>query len=276
MTQLLIIDNGSRKAGSVLNLRRIANKLSVSIGQHVSPVSLQHADKISPERLDGRPANTLEPFIREQLQSGERKFILIPLFFGESRALTSFVPSTMKTLAESHGAFKWSMADVLLPKSDGDPELTAILLENIEHQLNQSTEHVVLVDHGSPIPEVTHVRKSLAKCLDGFLEDRVLLHQAVMERREGSDYDFNGPLLIDALTAIAQKTPSTEIIIAMLFISPGRHAGAGGDIEEICAQTLKEFPDLSIKITALVGENDRILDLLKARYLSCGENEPSR
>lgn len=276
MTQLLIIDNGSRKAGSVLNLRRIANKLSVSIGQHVSPVSLQHADKISPDRLDGLPANTLEPFIREQLESGERNFILIPLFFGESRALTSFVPTTMKALAESHGTFTWSMADVLSPESDGDPELAAILVENIEHQLNQSTEHVVLVDHGSPIPEVTHVRKSLAKCLDGFLEDRVSLHQAVMERREGPEYDFNGPLLSEALSGIAQNAPNTEIIISMLFLSPGRHAGAGGDIEEICAQVLNEFPNLSIKITALVGENDRILDLLKARYLSCGENESSR
>jgi len=54
-----------------------------------------------------------------------------------------------------------------------------------------------------------------------------------MERREGKQYDFNGPLLEQWLE---QKVARGEksAIVALMFFLPGRHAGDGGDIEQIC------------------------------------------
>lgn len=70
---LLLIDNGSSQAEATLSLRHLARRLSHISGQNVSPVSLQHAHKIPAEKLDGRAARTLEPFLREMLAKGIRE-----------------------------------------------------------------------------------------------------------------------------------------------------------------------------------------------------------
>ena len=60
---ILLVDNGSHRAASVLSLRRIAKELSVRSGREVHPVSLLHSTKVDPEELDGVPADIVEPFI---------------------------------------------------------------------------------------------------------------------------------------------------------------------------------------------------------------------
>jgi sirohydrochlorin ferrochelatase len=272
MPTILLVDNGSRRPDATLNLRRLAALLSERAGQTVYPVSLQHADKIPAEKLGGTPALTFEPFMREALQNGERTFIVLPLFFGYSRAISRFVPDHVEAFRKEFGDFEVRVADVLCPLPDGEPVLTQILLDNIKATCEDNrvqADHVILVDHGSPIPEVTAVREKLAEDLRSRLWSDIPLSEAVMERREGREYDFNGALLEEALKELAESRSKQNIILAMLFLSPGRHAGAGGDIEEIYSEVQQGFPGLKVFTTPLVGDHPSIINILWSRLKVC-------
>ena len=95
----------------------------------------------------------------------------------------------------------------------------------------------------------------------------VIIDEAVMEKRAGKKYDFNGDLLADYLKGQAEKGHN-DIVIAMLFFLPGRHAGACGDIEEICNQVISNFPDLKIAITPLISEHELLISILHDRLLT--------
>jgi len=88
-----------------------------------------------------------------------------------------------------------------------------------------------------------------------------MIDQAVMERREGKQYDFNGPLLEQWLE---QKVARGEksAIVALMFFLPGRHAGDGGDIEQICFRIEQQYPGFKVYITSLVAEHTGLIDLL--------------
>lgn len=261
---LLLVDNGSSRPESTLNLRRLAKRLGEEVSQTVYPVSLQHAHKVPPEALDGIPADTFHPFMARRLAAGDRRFIVLPLFFGPSRALSSFIPDQVTRLSAEFGDFELTQADVLCPLPEGEPRLARILSEQLPARASGG-QRVVLVDHGSPIPEVTAVRHYLAKELRPLLEADSQLLEAVMERREGSDYDFNGELLEAVLQQAAKADDQTPIRLSLLFLSPGRHAGSGGDIETICQRVVAAHPALSIQTSRLVGEHDGLIPILRDR-----------
>ncbi|MEJ2610562.1 MAG: CbiX/SirB N-terminal domain-containing protein [Candidatus Thiodiazotropha sp.] len=266
---ILLADNGSTRTEAVLNLRKLAQQLSKLCQHRVFPVPLQHANKISKQQLNGEPIDTLEPFLRKKLSEGERQFLLIPLFFGNSRALTSFIPKQVDSLQTRFGPFTLKQSEVLYPLPQGEPRLAAIVYEQLKSNLdNKKPPHIILVDHGSPIPEVTEVRKRVAKDLRDLLVSNAIVNEAVMERREGQAYDFNGDLLEKLLITIAKTTPNQHINLAPLFLSPGRHAGPGGDIEIICDQVRQRYPMLSIHIAPLVGQHPSLLDILLERLNS--------
>lgn len=274
MPVYLLIDNGSKKPEATLRLRGIAENLSTLASVNVHAVSLQHADAIDKKHLNNIPANTFYPFLKQQLESGEREFIVLPLFFGLSRALTSFIPEQVSVLEQEYGSFTLKLADVIYPLPGGDPRLADIVYRNITTVAdtpNLSSKKIVLVDHGSPVPQITEVRKQVAIHLQTLLGEEVELGQAVMERRAGEAYDFNGPLLEEWLKEQAKKG-IIEIIVAMMFFLPGRHAGECGDIEEICDNIVKDFPALQIMITPLISEQDLLLSILHDRLLSAVKN----
>jgi len=270
MPVYLVIDNGSKKAEATLRLRELANKLSIESSKKIHPVSLQHADCIDSEKLNNIPANTFYAFLKQQLEQGEREFVVLPLFFGMSRALSSFIPEQISLLEKDFGAFDVNLAEVIYPLPDGESKLAEILFENIKIAANDNNldnKKIVLVDHGSPIPQITEVRKHVAIQLQSLLGEQVDVSQAVMERREGSAYDFNGALLEDWLSEQAVQGVE-DIIVAMLFFLPGRHAGDCGDIQEICDKAAQDFPKLTISITPLISENDLLVSILHERLLS--------
>jgi sirohydrochlorin ferrochelatase len=123
---------------------------------------------------------------------------------------------------------------------------------------------VALCDHGSPKREVAAVRDALAMDLAELLGDEVeALAAASMERREGDEYDFNEPLLDKLLRRPGWN--HGDVVISMLFLSPGRHAGPGGDIDTICKTAEAESPGLRTYMTGLVGDHPDIVPLLKRR-----------
>ena len=266
---IILLDNGSRRAEATLSLRKLAQSLADAVGETIYPVSLQHANHIDPGLVEGRHALTFEAFLRDQLQSGQRKFLIVPLFFGRSRALTSFIPDVVSRLQAEFGPFELTLADVLCPLPDGEQRLARILCDNIEttlrtHEIARS--RVILVDHGSPTREVAAVRELLATQMRKMLGPEISLHEAVMERRQGSEYDFTGRLLEEVLDELANSSEDkTPVVLSMLFLAPGRHAGSGGDITSIRDSVAAENPSLQAIITPLIGEHSGLVTILKER-----------
>ena len=263
---ILLVDNGSRRAESVLSLRGIAAELGRQADLAIHPVSLQHADKIPSETLDGTPAETFTPFLRQRLEQGDREFLVLPLFFGPSRALTSFITEQTTALQSDFGHFNLSLASVLCPLPAGEPRLADILFDQIvAASPGHPPSRVVLVDHGSPIPEVTAVRSYLATQLRNRLEPDTELFEAVMERRNNPSFDFNGELLETVLNSAATKDANSPITLSLLFMSPGRHAGQGGDIETICEKVRQQHPGIQISISPLVGAHPTLIEIWNHR-----------
>ena len=265
---ILLVDNGSRRSAATLSLRSIAARLSEATGRPVNPVSLKHSDKIASDALGGEPARLLPEFLRGQLEQGKREFVVLPLFFGNSRALSEFIPEQVKLLIDEFGPFEIRQADVLSPMPEGEGLLADILADHVIQcsvDLGAEPTRVVVVDHGSPLPEVTAVRAKVTMMLRERLPEGIPLGQAVMERRQGAEYDFNGQLLGDLLDSCAGQDGDAVVVLAMMFISPGRHAGAGGDIEEICADAMARNPGLRVKISPLIGEHPLLIDILQDR-----------
>jgi len=267
--RIILVDNGSRRPDAVLNLRRIAGLMSERSAKTIDAVPLQHADKIPSEAfgdaLGGKCMATFVEYVEAALISGVDGLLIVPMFFGKSRAITSFIPDTLNAFQKTHGKFNWSIADELCPLPEGEPKLTRLLFENLQTLADEKLtkiDCVVLVDHGSPSKKVTDVRVKLAGQLASYLPEHIPLLQAVMERREGPEYDFNGPLLQDLLEKLARENEVINVAISMLFLSPGRHAGEGGDIAEICGYATQNHPGLTVHIAPLVGENPLLIDLL--------------
>jgi len=281
---LVLLDNGSRRPAATLNLRRLAQHLGERLGTEVHAVSAQHSSKIPVDKLDGVPAQTLEPFLHAQVAAGARSFGILPLFFGPSRAVGFFVPEVGGRVAAELGAFDLRVADVLCPLPAGEPRLVQILAENVLAALREPSSDeppiVLLVDHGSPLPTVTEVRHWLATRLGQALAagptGEISVAEAVMERREGAAYDFNGRLLSEVLNDIAAASGGSArtVVLAMQFISPGRHAGAGGDIAEIVAAAETSHPSLDVRITPLIGDHPLFLDILAERAATLAERPP--
>jgi sirohydrochlorin ferrochelatase len=122
---------------------------------------------------------------------------------------------------------------------------------------------VALIDHGTPRIAVTEVRNLLADQLATLLGESVRsVRPCSMERRESAEYDFNEPLLERLL---GQRRFEKEVIVSMLFLQPGRHAGEGGDVAEICQEAEKAHPGLRTHRTDLVGTHPQLIDLLAER-----------
>ncbi len=263
-TRIILLDNGSVKAAATLQLRKLSAALSEASGTPVEAVSLRHAERIPLQQLNGISASTLAPYLASQLSQGVRHFVLVPLFFARSGALTQYLPQQMEKLEQKFGVFKYTLADVVYPLPDGEPRLA----RTMQSQLGQtSATEIILLDHGSPDPQVTAVRQHLATQIRSDLDQRFTLHEAVMERRPGANYDFNGDLLETKIRQLAQQG-ARDIFLLMQFFLPGRHAGSGGDVEQICQRLQDEFEGLQISLGPLIGFDDALIPILQDRLQS--------
>lgn len=269
--RILLVDNGSLRADSILNLRRVAGELSAAVGREILPASLLHSSKVPAEDLEGEPAVNFERRLRWFLEAGEREFTVLPFFFGCSAAITDYLPRRVEFRRRKHGSFSIFRAPFLCDDAGySRHSVGEILAERVRETLAETgwkRPKVALVDHGSPLPEVTAVRDRLGPELSARLGDSVeRVAVASMERREGDAYAFNEPLLEHLLDQPGWNEGG--VIVSMLFLSPGRHAGPGGDIDMICRSARARHPGLECRMTRLVGNHPLIIPVLRDRLES--------
>ncbi len=265
---VLLVDNGSLQPAATRRLRKIAAALGKQLKLKVEPVSLLHSNKIPADKLGGREAEILHEAVLRRLERGAKAFVIVPLFFGRSRALTEFIPGLIGQWRRHSAAMTVRVAMPLA--AAGDDRLARMLEKQVRAKLTGKflrgqRARVALVDHGSPVKVVTQVRNRLAAQLRRRLGAAVAgVAACSMERRPGAAYAFNEPLL-ETLLARAPWN-SGPVIVAQLFLLPGRHAGPGGDVERICRQAREKSPGLRTVRTKLLGEDPALTAILADRF----------
>jgi sirohydrochlorin ferrochelatase len=265
-----LIDNGSLEPGAHLNLRAVAAELSKRTGISVHPVSWKHSDRIPVEQLAvdpaaseaSAPAWTLAPFIRAMTALGQREFLFVPFFISAQGAIGSALRRDLEKLQEELPLqpFEFSFTPGLAA-SGVIPEIVAQrILATLGTQALPRTTPVMVVDHGGPSPTSAALRNALAAAVGDLLIGKT--GPVVAASMEGEEHAHNQPVMADQLA-----TPgfdSGDVVIAPLFLSPGRHAGPEGDLAQIAraAEDRLALGSLRCHFTELVGTHPLAIDTL--------------
>lgn len=243
-----LIDNGSLEAAAHLNLRATAEALSAQTGVSVHAVSWKHSDRIPAAALNGRAACTVSSWVRAQLARGEREFVFVPFFISAQGAIGSALRSDLEKLqreTQASGGFDFTFTAGL---AQAPGTIATIVAERVRETMTAAglqRPPVILVDHGGPSPASAALRDVLAA------EVRVALGAEIGPLTAASMEGVHGPLLEEQL--LSPSHFGSDVVVALLFLSPGRHAGSGGDIAQICRAAEMRSPALRCHLTGLVG-----------------------
>ena len=258
--RVALVDNGSLEPAAHASLRAAASSIGKRTGARVEAVSWRHSDRIAPGALPGGQAWTLVPWIRARLSDGERSLLFIPFFISPQGAIGSALRRDIEALSDEAGGFAFSFTEGL---ADGTA-LTAIVADRVREAVAEKglgRPAVVVVDHGGPSPDSAAVRDRVADAARALLGGSVgSLAAASMEAPDGPEFGFSRPLLRDALAA--PGFDSGEVLIAPLFLSPGRHAGPGGDLAMIVRAAMARSQGLRCHFTGLVGSHPMAIEFL--------------
>jgi sirohydrochlorin ferrochelatase len=250
-----LIDNGSLEPAATRNLRSVAAAISERTGIAVRAVSWKHSDRISPELLDGTPAWTLSAFVRAMFALGQREFVFVPFFISAQGAIGSALRSDLEKLQADlaeQGRLEFNFTDGLA----GRGSLPSIIADRIRAAIAAQrlrVPPVVVVDHGGPSLASANLRNQLAAAV------REQLGREVGPLAAASMEGAHPPLLADQLRAA--PFAGREVVVAPLFLSPGRHAGPDGDIAHICAEAGREANTRTV-VTELIGTHPAAVDAL--------------
>ncbi len=228
--KIALIDNGSLEPEAHRGLRRIAAEVSRLTGRSVEAISWKHSDRISADQLDGAPAWTLAPWLRAAVASGEREFIFIPFFVSAQGAIGSYLLADVERLQARLGGFGFAFTGGLAGHGMLSPVLTDTLRAAMA-TFGLNRPDVVVVDHGGPSAVSAALRDRITTEVRAALGDQARC--VVAASMEGEAHPHNRPLLRDVLSA--PETVGDDVLIAPLFLLPGRHAGPAGDLAQIAA-----------------------------------------
>ena len=251
--KVALIDNGSVESAAHESLRAAASSVGACTDTRVEAVSWKHSDRIDPSALRDGPAATLAPWIREQVAVGEREFLFVPFFISPQGAIGSSLRRDLDRLSAETGGFAYSFSDGLASRD----VLPLILADRVRETMaarGLRRPALVVVDHGGPSRASAQIRDQVAAAVGTELSALVGgVRAASMETPEGPEFAFNRPLLEELLGG--EGFSSGDVVIAPLFLSPGRHAGKGGDLETIASRAQERSPSLRCHFTGLVGSH---------------------
>jgi sirohydrochlorin ferrochelatase len=250
---IALVDNGSVEAAAHLNLRAVATALSRASGVLVNAISWKHSDRVPVSELGGEAARTLAPWLRAELARGEREFVFVPFFVSAQGAIGSALRSDLdkilhETAAQASARYFFSAG---LHACGAIAPIVAERVRETISGLDLPRAKVVVVDHGGPSAASAALRDSLAA------EIRALLGSEIAAVTPASMEGAHGPLLADVL-ATPEFHPG-DVIVAPLFLSPGRHAGPDGDIAQICRDAETQSPGLRCHVAGLVGTHPGVV-----------------
>jgi hypothetical protein len=254
--KIALIDNGSLEPAAHSGLRAAAVAIGALAEVHVDAVSWKHSDQIPSYALADGPAVTVAPWILEQVASGEREFLFIPFFISPQGAIGSSLRRDLDALRQDTDGFEYSFIDGLTAETLG--AIVADRVRETAAAANIEFPKVIVVDHGGPSPASALVRGKVASAALSKLGAEVgSLTAASMESPDGPQFEFNRPLLAEALRSPGLS--NGNVIVAPLFLSPGRHAGPGGDLAVIAGEAQARSPGLRCIFTGLVGTHPKAI-----------------
>lgn len=277
---VLLFDNGSLRPDATFALRAIAKNLSDQLGMQVEGVSLLHSHKIEADKLNGEPATIIRRRFKLGISNEEHHFICLPLFLGPSLAITEYLMELIEEAKVLCPEIEILVAPPLAgwDVTNPDHRLAQILAEQVTAIMEQNTlsrsTNLVLVDHGSPIEQLSILRNTVTIQLQELLGDSVSTSTACsMERRAGEAYAFNDPLLETiSFDTVSKDTSLESLVVAMFFLLPGRHAGEGGDVDEILEDLVENAKIENFFKTDLIATHPLIYSILEDRVKSVLEN----
>ncbi|HXQ80628.1 MAG TPA: CbiX/SirB N-terminal domain-containing protein [Opitutaceae bacterium] len=263
--RVALIDNGSLEPAAHESLRTAADSVGKRAGTRVEAVSWRHSGRIPPGDLAGGPAWTLAPWVRARVSEGEREYVFVPFFICPQGAIGSRMRRDLEALGDELGGFDFSITEGL----DAGTALAEIVADRVRETAaakGLGRPAVVVVDHGGPSRASGAVRNSVADAARERLGRSIgPLAAASMEAPDGPESVFSRPLLPEALAA--PGFDSGDVLIAPLFLSPGRHAGPGGDLERAARAAQARRPALRCHFTGLVGSHPAAIELLSGALL---------
>lgn len=268
--RILLVDNGSLNPEATLNLRRVAGALSKRLRKTVYPVSIAHSDRVEASDLDGQPALLLETCLRDGLSKNITDFEVIPFIFAERGGIAALMRRKLEALRAETPSVSFCIAPFLfderLPENLGVARILEQRVREVICAQSLKQPAVVMVDHGSPHVQAAYVRNIICGQLSAFLGEGLVkaVGAASMERRLDEHYAFNEPLLENRLRTAPFN--NGDVVLAQLFLSPGKHAGADGDIAQICEEAQKVSENLKVHRCELVGTHSDIIEILVNRY----------
>jgi sirohydrochlorin ferrochelatase len=112
---------------------------------------------------------------------------------------------------------------------------------------------ILLVDHGSQLPEANCVLDQIADSVRARLPGAIV-EVAHMELAE--------PSLATGLAQCAAKGAS-DVVVCPYFLGPGRHTSR--DIPELVKRSRAAHPALRVRVAAPLGFDERLVDVVLAR-----------
>jgi sirohydrochlorin ferrochelatase len=251
---IALVDNGSLDPAAHRNLRAAAQAISDEAGHPIEAVSWRHSGRIPAAELGGRNVFVLRPWMRARLAAGEREFVFVPFLICADGAIASAIRADLEAFRRENGPFEFSFTEGLAgPGRVG--ELASIVGARLRETVQAGALRrpaCILVDHGGPARASAALRDEIAeKVREDLGSEATAIAAASMESPAGEAFAFNRPLLEDLLGA--PGFDRGDVVVAPLFLSPGRHAGDGGDIARIVRGAEAKNPGLRCHLTGLVG-----------------------
>ncbi len=252
--RIALIDNGSLEPAAHRALRAAALALTERTGLAVEAVSWRHSDRIPAAELDGAAAATLAPWVCRHLRQGEAEFLFIPFFVSGQGAIAGLVRADLETLRRDEGGFAFAFTAGLSPAVEILGEILAARVRETIAARGLPPPAVIVVDHGGPVRRSAELRDDVTAAARARLGGEITgIAAASMESPDGPDFAFNQPLFAAQLAAPGFNR--ADVVVAPLFLAPGRHAGPQGDLAQIARDAAARAPGLRVHFAALIGSH---------------------